>query len=58
MTGVQELLAFPESFGALEQLLKPGNPLLLKYVCRWRKPARGFHCRRRAGSKKWRSALH
>src|SRR6266568_2166803 len=30
MTGVQELLAFPESFARLEQLLKPGNPLLLK----------------------------
>jgi DNA polymerase-3 subunit alpha len=30
MTGVQELLAFPESFGRLEPLLKPGNPLLLK----------------------------
>ena len=30
MTGVQELLAFPESFGRLEQFLKPGNPLLLK----------------------------
>src|SRR6202140_880833 len=30
MTGVQELLAFPESFGRLEQVLKPGNPLLLK----------------------------
>ncbi len=30
MTGVQELLAFPESFGRLEQVLKPGTPLLLK----------------------------
>jgi len=30
MTGVQELLAFPESFARLEQQLKPGNPLLLK----------------------------
>jgi DNA polymerase-3 subunit alpha len=30
MTGVQELLAFPESFARLEQVLKPGNPLLLK----------------------------
>ena len=30
MTGVQELLAFPESFARLEQFLKPGNPLLLK----------------------------
>jgi DNA polymerase-3 subunit alpha len=30
MTGVQELLAFPESFSRLEQLLKAGNPLLLK----------------------------
>jgi len=30
MTGVQELLAFPESFGRLENLLKPGQPLLLK----------------------------
>jgi DNA polymerase-3 subunit alpha len=30
MTGVQELLAFPESFGRLENLLKPGTPLLLK----------------------------
>jgi DNA polymerase-3 subunit alpha len=30
MTGVQELLAFPESFARLEPLLKPGNPLLLK----------------------------
>jgi DNA polymerase-3 subunit alpha len=30
MTGVQELLAFPESFAKHEQILKPGNPLLLK----------------------------
>jgi DNA polymerase-3 subunit alpha len=30
MTGVQELLAFPESFARLEQVLKPGAPLLLK----------------------------
>src|SRR4030088_1754769 len=30
MTGVQELLAFPESFARLEQVLKPGTPLLLK----------------------------
>ena len=30
MTGVQELLAFPESFARLEQVLKPGIPLLLK----------------------------
>jgi len=30
MTGVQELLAFPESFARLEPTLKPGNPLLLK----------------------------
>jgi DNA polymerase-3 subunit alpha len=30
MTGVQEMLAFPESFARLEQVLKPGNPLLLK----------------------------
>ena len=30
MTGVQELLAFPESFAKHEQLLKPGTPLLLK----------------------------
>src|SRR4029077_18106615 len=30
MTGVQELLAFPESFARLEQVLKPGNPLLMK----------------------------
>jgi len=30
MTGVQELLAFPESFARLEPALKPGNPLLLK----------------------------
>lgn len=30
MTGVQELLAFPESFARLEQHLKPGIPLLLK----------------------------
>ncbi|HUL32338.1 MAG TPA: DNA polymerase III subunit alpha [Candidatus Eisenbacteria bacterium] len=30
MTGVQELLAFPESFARLESLLKPGSPLLLK----------------------------
>ncbi|HEX4544896.1 MAG TPA: DNA polymerase III subunit alpha [Candidatus Acidoferrum sp.] len=30
MTGVQELLAFPESFARLETVLKPGNPLLLK----------------------------
>jgi DNA polymerase-3 subunit alpha len=30
MTGVQELLAFPESFARLESILKPGPPLLLK----------------------------
>jgi DNA polymerase III subunit alpha len=30
MTGVQELLAFPESFTRLENVLKPGTPLLLK----------------------------
>jgi DNA polymerase-3 subunit alpha len=30
MTGVQELLAFPECFAGLEQMLKPGSPLLLK----------------------------
>src|SRR5579863_7435952 len=30
MTGVQELLAFPESFAKHEQILKPGTPLLLK----------------------------
>jgi len=30
MTGVQELLAFPESFAKLENMLKPGTPLLLK----------------------------
>ena len=30
MTGVQELLAFPESFARFEQTLKPGSPLLLK----------------------------
>jgi len=30
MTGVQELLAFPESFARLEQILKTGTPLLLK----------------------------
>jgi DNA polymerase-3 subunit alpha len=30
MTGVQELLAFPESFAKHEQTLKPGAPLLLK----------------------------
>src|SRR5207245_11641819 len=30
MTGVQELLAFPESFARLEPVLKPGNPLILK----------------------------
>jgi len=30
MTGVQELLAFPESFAKLEATLKPGTPLLLK----------------------------
>jgi len=30
MTGVQELLAFPESYGRLENILKPGEPLLLK----------------------------
>lgn len=30
MTGVQELLAFPESFQKLEHVLKPGTPLLLK----------------------------
>jgi DNA polymerase III subunit alpha len=30
MTGVQELLAFPEAFARLEQILKPGSPLFLK----------------------------
>jgi DNA polymerase III subunit alpha len=30
MTGVQEMLAFPESFAKLESVLKPGTPLLLK----------------------------
>jgi DNA polymerase-3 subunit alpha len=30
MTGIQELLAFPECFARLEQLLKPGRPLLMK----------------------------
>jgi DNA polymerase-3 subunit alpha len=30
MTGIQELLAFPESFARLEQMLKPGQPLLMK----------------------------
>src|SRR5689334_8894123 len=30
MTGIQELLAFPESFARLEQMLKPGRPLLMK----------------------------
>ena len=30
MTGVQELLAFPESFARLSAVLKPGAPLLLK----------------------------
>jgi len=30
MTGLQELLAFPESFAKHEQILKPGTPLLLK----------------------------
>src|ERR1700693_6045109 len=30
MTGVQELLAFPESFSKHEQTLKPGRPLLRK----------------------------
>jgi len=30
MTGIQELLAFPESFARLEQIMKPGQPLLMK----------------------------
>ena len=30
MTGIQELLAFPEAFGKLENVLKPRVPLLLK----------------------------
>jgi DNA polymerase-3 subunit alpha len=30
MTGIQELLAFPESFAKLETILKPRTPLLLK----------------------------
>jgi DNA polymerase-3 subunit alpha len=30
MTGVQELLAFPECFARLEPILKAGTPLLLK----------------------------
>ncbi|HEY2460466.1 MAG TPA: DNA polymerase III subunit alpha [Candidatus Acidoferrum sp.] len=30
MTGVQEMLTFPESFARFEAMLKPGSPLLLK----------------------------
>jgi DNA polymerase-3 subunit alpha len=30
MTGIQELLAFPEAFGKLENVLKPRVPLLMK----------------------------
>jgi DNA polymerase-3 subunit alpha len=30
MTGVQEMLVFPETFTRLESMLKPGVPLLLK----------------------------
>jgi len=30
MTGIQELLAFPESFARFENTLKPGTPLLMK----------------------------
>src|SRR5215475_3859056 len=30
MTGIQELLAFPEAFSRFENTLKPGSPLLLK----------------------------
>ena len=30
MTGIQELLAFPECFARLEPVLKPGKPLLMK----------------------------
>ncbi|MEQ1473147.1 MAG: hypothetical protein ABLQ96_04970, partial [Candidatus Acidiferrum sp.] len=30
MTGVQEMLVFPETFTKLETILKPGAPLLLK----------------------------
>jgi DNA polymerase III alpha subunit len=30
MTGVQEMLVFPETFTKLEAILKPGAPLLLK----------------------------
>ncbi|GAC1642399.1 MAG: hypothetical protein NVS9B14_23960 [Candidatus Acidiferrum sp.] len=30
MTGIQELLAFPESFARFESILKPGSPLLIK----------------------------
>jgi DNA polymerase-3 subunit alpha len=30
MTGIRELLAFPESFARFESILKPGTPLLLK----------------------------
>src|SRR5579863_8578252 len=30
MTGIQELLAFPEAFGKLENTLKPRLPLLMK----------------------------
>jgi DNA polymerase-3 subunit alpha len=30
MTGIQEMLAFPEAFGRLEPMLKPRVPLLLK----------------------------
>jgi DNA polymerase III subunit alpha len=30
MTGIQEMLAFPEAFGRLEPMMKPRTPLLLK----------------------------
>jgi len=51
MTGVQELLAFPESFAKLENVLKPGTPLLLKRACKSRKPGRGSRCRKLGGWK-------
>jgi len=58
MTGVQELLAFPESFARLEAVLKAGNPLLLKVAFKSRKQERGFPFRKRAVSRKFRSAPH
>jgi len=51
MTGVQEMLAFPESFAKLENILKPGTPLLLKARVQIEEAERASRCRKRGGWK-------